>query len=218
MIYLDNAATTFPKPPAVRREVERCLREYCGNPGRSAHKLSLAAAEAIYDCRLAAAELFGIPSPEKIIFTYNTTYALNMAIKGLLRRGDHVLISDMEHNAVFRPVHRLAELGEISYDIFPTGCADPHGVTENILSAIRRLLRPNTRMLITAHIPNLCSAVMPLDSSAVVPFSLILTLVSTQSMLSQTCGWSGLSRINVTLSIGHRYGAGITSAVNGRYE
>lgn len=163
MIYLDNAATTFPKPPAVRREVERCLREYCGNPGRSAHKLSLAAAEAIYDCRLAAAEFFGIPSPEKIIFTYNTTYALNMAIKGLLRRGDHVLISDMEHNAVFRPVHRLAELGEISYDIFPTGCADPHGMTENILSAIRRLLRPNTRMLITAHIPNLCSAVMPLE-------------------------------------------------------
>lgn len=164
MIYLDNAATTFPKPPAVRREVERCLREYCGNPGRSAHKLSLAAAEAIYDCRLAAAELFGVRSPERIIFTYNTTYALNMAIKGLLHRGDHVLISDMEHNAVFRPVHRLAELGEISYDIFPTGCANPVRSTEDILLALRRLLRPNTRMLITAHIPNLCSAVMPLEA------------------------------------------------------
>lgn len=164
MIYLDNAATTFPKPPAVRREVERCLRDYCGNPGRSAHKLSLAAAEAVYDCRLEAAELFGISSPERIIFTYNTTYALNIAIKGLLRRGDHVLISDMEHNAVLRPVHRLAELGEISYDIFPTGCADPLGSTEDILVALRRLLRPNTRMLITAHIPNLCSAVMPLDA------------------------------------------------------
>lgn len=163
MIYLDNAATTFPKPPAVRHETERCLREYCGNPGRSAHKLSLAAAEAVYDCRLAAAELFGIASPEKIIFTYNTTYALNLAIKGLLHRGDHVLISDMEHNAVFRPVYRLAELGEISYDIFPTGCADPHWLTEEMLPSLRRLLRPNTRMLITAHIPNLCSAVMPLD-------------------------------------------------------
>lgn len=164
MVYLDNAATTFPKPPAVRREVERCLREYCGNPGRSAHKLSLAAAEAVYDCRLAAAELFGIQSPERIIFTYNTTYALNMAIKGLLRRGDHVLISDMEHNAVFRPVHRLAELGEISYDIFHTGCADQLGSTEDILRSIRGLLRPNTRMLITAHIPNLCSAVIPLEA------------------------------------------------------
>ncbi|MBE6575973.1 MAG: aminotransferase class V-fold PLP-dependent enzyme [Ruminococcaceae bacterium] len=163
MIYLDNAATTFPKPPAVRREVERCLREYCGNPGRSAHKLSLAAAEAVYDCRLASAELFGISSPERIIFTYNTTYALNMAIKGLLHRGDHVLISDMEHNAVFRPVHRLAALGEISYDIFPTGCADPPGSAEDILLALRKLLRHNTRMLITAHIPNLCSAVMPLE-------------------------------------------------------
>lgn len=163
MIYLDNAATSFPKPPSVRREVERCLRDYCGNPGRSAHKLSLAAAEVVYDCRLAAAELFGVSSPERIIFTYNTTYALNMAIKGLLRRGDHVLISDMEHNAVFRPVHRLAELGEISYSIFPTGCTDPFGSAEDLLCALRKLIRPNTRMLITAHVPNLCSAVMPLD-------------------------------------------------------
>ena len=161
IVYLDNAATTFPKPYSVRRAIDRCLREYCGNPGRSAHALSLAAAKAIYDCRLEAAELFGIASPERIIFTYNTTYALNMAIKGLLRRGDHVLISDMEHNAVYRPVHALAAFGEISYDIFPTHCLHPNRNTEQILSSIANLIRPNTRMLVASHVSNLCSAALP---------------------------------------------------------
>ena len=148
MIYLDNAATTFPKPPSVRREVDRCLRDYCGNPGRSAHALSLAAAEAIFDCRREAAELFGLPSPEQIIFTYNTTHALNMAIKGLLRRGDHVLISDMEHNAVYRPIWLLHAFGEITFDIYPTYPASPEADVEAILDGIRQRIRPNTRMLI----------------------------------------------------------------------
>lgn len=162
MIYLDNAATTFPKPPAVRREVDRCMRDYCGNPGRSAHALSLAAAEAVYDCRVAAAELFGVPSPDRVVFTYNTTYALNMAIKGLLHRGDHVLISDMEHNAVYRPVWALANFGEITFDIFSTNCVNPDRTDADVLAAIEAALKPNTRMVIVSHASNLCSACMPI--------------------------------------------------------
>ncbi len=163
MIYLDNAATTFPKPPSVRREIDRCLRDYCGNPGRSAHRLSLLAAEAVYDCREAAAELFGIESPERIIFTYNTTYALNMVIKGMLRRGDHVLISDMEHNAVYRPIYALSSFGEISYDVFPTypESADSENA-DIILAAIAERIKPNTKMIIASHVSNLCSAKLPL--------------------------------------------------------
>lgn len=162
MIYFDNAATTFPKPPTVRREIDRCLRDYCGNPGRSAHALSLAAAEAIYDCRTEAAALLGVPSPEQIIFTYNTTHALNMAIKGLLRRGDHVLISDMEHNAVYRPIWALASFGEITYDVYPTFPQTPVPDTSAILAGIEERIRPNTRMVIASHISNLCSAVLPI--------------------------------------------------------
>ena len=162
MIYFDNAATTFPKPPSVRREIDRCLRDYCGNPGRSAHALSMAAAQAIYDCRIEAASLFGAPSPEQVIFTHNTTHALNLAIKGLLRKGDHVLISDMEHNAVYRPIWALAGVGEISYDIFPTFPKLPEPNASAILAGIEEKLRPQTRMVIAAHVSNLCSAALPL--------------------------------------------------------
>ena len=81
MIYLDNAATSFPKPQTVTNEVYKCLNNYCGNPGRGSYPLSLKAAEKVYECREAAAQLFGCTNPENIIFTLNTTHALNMIIK-----------------------------------------------------------------------------------------------------------------------------------------
>ena len=118
MIYFDNAATTFPKPPAVIREMARCMREYGGNPGRSGHALSLAAAEAIYDVRVAVSSFFGVKKPENVIFTQNTTDALNLAVDGISRMGDHFLISDMEHNSVYRTVAGFCEKKGMRYDIF----------------------------------------------------------------------------------------------------
>ena len=120
MIYLDHAATSFPKPREVLSEMTRCMRFYGGNPGRGSHSLSLAAAEKVYACRRAAAELVGSRHPERLAFTLNATSAINTVVKGLLRTGDHVLISDMEHNAVLRPVARLAREGRITYTVFPT--------------------------------------------------------------------------------------------------
>ena len=163
MIYLDNAATSFPKPSAVICEQERCMRDYCGNPGRGSHALALAAAEKIYECRTEIADFFGGAGAEQVVFTMNTTMALNMAIKGLLHRGDHVLISDMEHNAVFRPIYKLAREGVISYDIFPTMTLDPSRSPEAICKGIEARIRPNTRMLVCAHASNICSAVLPLE-------------------------------------------------------
>lgn len=164
MIYFDNAATTFPKPASVSAEVERCIRSWCGNPGRGAHALSRAAAEKIYECREEAASFFGLDAPENVIFTVNTTTALNMAIKGLLRRGDHVLISDMEHNSVFRPIDRLAREGQISYDIFPTLCNEEKIPTaSDICREIECRLRKNTRAVICTHASNICSAALPLS-------------------------------------------------------
>lgn len=162
MIYLDNAATSFPKPRNVISEQMRCMRLYCGNPGRGSHKLALASAEKIYECRTLIAKLFGSDHPERVCFTMNTTMALNFAIKGLLHEGDHVLISDMEHNAVYRPISKLASDGKITYDVFPTFLLDPNRSTARICSAIAHLIKPNTKMLICSHASNICSATLPL--------------------------------------------------------
>ncbi len=163
MIYLDNAATSFPKPRRVIDEVTRCMRFYCGNPGRGSHALAMAAAEKIYECRCECASFFGASSPQSVAFTANATQALNTVIKGLLRTGDHVLISDMEHNAVLRPVHRMAQEGVIEYDVFSTMVNDPRRSAVRICAGIARLVRPNTKMLICAHASNICSAVLPLE-------------------------------------------------------
>ena len=162
MNYLDNAATTFPKPLSVYEEVARCMTRYCGNPGRSAHTLSLEAARKIYECRSLIAELFGVSELERIAFTLNTTYALNTVIKGVLKKGDHVIISDLEHNAVLRPIHKLYESGDIEYDIFSSMLLSPRRSPTLICAKIASLLRPNTRMVIATHASNVCSATLPI--------------------------------------------------------
>ena len=162
MIYFDNAATSFPKPRRVSEEQLRCMQIYGGNPGRGSHALALAAAEKIYECREELASFFGSSNPENVIFTMNTTMALNIAIKGLLQKGDHVLISDMEHNAVFRPIYKLAREGVITYDVFETFPSLPSRTPEMICASILEKIRPNTRMLVCAHASNICSATLPL--------------------------------------------------------
>lgn len=161
LIYLDNAATSFPKAPEVLAEVQKAIKDYGGNPGRGSHPLALKAAETIYECRSLAAEQFGAGAPENVVFTLNTTYALNLLIKGLLRPHDHILISDLEHNAVYRPLYRLASEHLIEYDIFPTyperGCPPTdicHGIAER--------LKPNTKLLLCTHSSNICSAILPI--------------------------------------------------------
>jgi len=161
MIYLDNAATTFPKPQSVIDETCRCMREYGGNPGRGAHSLSLAAAGKVFECREELCALFDASDTDRVFFTPNTTYGINFVLKGLLRKGDHVLISDMEHNAVWRPIERLAEQGVIEYDVFKTYAKSPHSSSWRICADIERHIKPNTRMVVCTHASNICSFVMP---------------------------------------------------------
>ena len=161
-IYLDNAATTFPKPLGVLTEVGDCIRRYCGNPGRGSHPLAMASAERIFECRSAAAELLGLKTPETVIFTMNTTYAINLFLKGFLKRGDHVLISDLEHNAVFRPIWKLAREGVIEYDLFPSMCNQKNASPTRICAGIAKRLKPNTRLVLCAHASNICSYVLPI--------------------------------------------------------
>ena len=161
MIYFDNAATSFPKPEAVIRAMENAMRT-CGNPGRGSHRLAMNASEILYDCRSEAAKFFDAESSENVVFTWNATAALNQAIKGLARKGDHLLISDLEHNAVLRPVQKLADQGRITYGIFPSFATDPGRTAEMICRAVEERITPKTKLLICTHASNICSAVMPI--------------------------------------------------------
>ncbi len=156
MIYLDNAATGFPKPESVIDEVTLCIKDYCGNPGRGSHALALASAEKIYECREMLSNFVGLDRPEGVIFTENATHAINLLIKGVLKHGDHVILSDMEHNSVYRPIYRLFRENGVRFDIFPTH------PSEGIVKAVERLMRRNTKLVICAHSPNITSAVLPI--------------------------------------------------------
>ena len=163
MIYLDNAATSFPKPPQVIEEMARCMREYCGNPGRGSHKLALAAAEKIYDCRVALSDFFHADAPENVVFCQNATHALNIAILSLARKGAHFICSDMEHNSVRRPLEYLARKRGCSYSVFDSYVRDPDRNAKKICSSISSLIRPETVAVISTACPNVCSTRMPLD-------------------------------------------------------
>ena len=157
MIYFDNAATTFPKPPSVIREMFRCMKEYGGNPGRSGHRLSLAAAEAVFDTRTLIAEFFGISKAENVIFTSNCTGALNLAIGGIARKGDHFLISDLEHNSVLRVVSNLCREKGMSFDVFHALASD-----DAVLNEMDKKIRPNTKAVISTQASNICPRILPI--------------------------------------------------------
>jgi len=158
LIYFDNAATSNPKPPAVLEAIATCVRERGGNPGRGAHRLSLAAAETVYTCREAACTLLGAAAPEQIVFMPSATYALNAALWGLVHEGDHVLYSELEHNAVMRPLYALRAARHISLERFRVIGLDD----EAILQDIAHRIRPDTRLLVCVHASNVCSVYLPL--------------------------------------------------------
>lgn len=156
MIYLDNAATTRPKPPGVAEAVARAMADY-GNCGRGAHDDALSAARTVYAVRRQAAALFGCPRADRVAFTQNSTHALNIAISGLLGPGDHVLSTDLEHNSVLRPLYRLEEQGA-AVDFVP---ADRSGRLD--YGAFERLLRPETKAVVCTHASNLTGDMVDID-------------------------------------------------------
>lgn len=157
MIYFDNAATSFPKPAHTVNEATDCMLHWCGNPGRGAHALSRRAADRLFACREALAALLGIRDPTRIVFLQNTTMALNVALKGLLRPGDHVLCSELEHNAVVRPLYALKAHG-VDFDTFPV----VGRTTEQILEGIRARRQKNTAAIVCLHTSNVCSIALPI--------------------------------------------------------
>ena len=151
MIYLDNPATSMQKPACVLSAMDRNTRNASVNAGRGGHRASIMGASGIGETQEALADFFGIKNPERIAFTQNATYALNMAIMGFLSPRDHVIITSMEHNSVLRPVHRLCSYTIVSANA--EGEIDPKD--------IERAIRRNTKMVITTHASNVCGTVMP---------------------------------------------------------
>ena len=149
MIYLDNAATTLHKPPQVAKAVADALQSM-GNSARGTHAGSMAASHTVYDTRVKLAKLFGCPRADRVAFTANITEALNIAVNGLIGRGDHVITTDCEHNSVLRPLYRLADEQGVEVSFVP---ADRQGNLD--YNAFERLMQPHTRAIVCTHASNL---------------------------------------------------------------
>lgn len=161
-LYFDNAATSWPKPEEVYRAVDAALR-FGGNPGRSHHLRSRAADRILYSARERLTHFFGGDEPSSLVFAFSATDALNMAIKGLFREGDHVLTSPYEHNSVSRPLHALVREGRISVSEIPR---DPDGGLD--LASLPSLFRRNTRLVICTHASNVSGRLMPVEEISAV--------------------------------------------------
>jgi len=156
IIYMDNAATTWPKPPQVMEAMERCMREAAANPGRGGHRMAVQASRVLFEGRKALAKLFRVGNPNDIAFALNTTHALNMALAGWLRAGDHVVTTSVEHNSVRRPLEAMKRKLGLNVTYVGTdaqGRLDPRKVREAI--------RPETRLIALGHSSNLLGTIAP---------------------------------------------------------
>lgn len=154
MIYFDNAATTGVKPQCVIRAVNTALREYSANPGRSSHEPSIKTATAVFEAREKASEFFGASGPENVIFTMNCTHSLNCVIKGILKPGDHAIVSTLEHNAVMRP---LVKSG-VAYDMARVSLTDDN----ETIKEFEKRIRPNTKLIICTGASNVLGKILPI--------------------------------------------------------
>jgi cysteine desulfurase family protein len=161
MIYFDNAATSWPKPPGVAEAMTRFIKEVGANPGRAAHRQAIESGRIVYGAREAVCELFHAPDPLRLVWSKNVTEALNLALRGLLRPGDHVVTSSMEHNSMMRPLRALEgtperHLGGVEVTVVEcsaSGVLDP--------AEVEAAIRPNTRMVALNHASNVVGTLLP---------------------------------------------------------
>jgi len=155
LIYFDNAATSWPKPVCIFEAMNHFLKEVGANPGRSGHRLSVEAARIVYNAREAVAQLFNAPDPLRVVFTHNATEALNLALQGVLRSGDHVITSSMEHNSMMRPLRALEKQGT---ELTIVQCSK-EGFLEP--DDVKAAIRQNTRLIAINHASNVVGSLLP---------------------------------------------------------
>ncbi len=157
MIYFDNAATSYPKPESVVKAVSDSFKYYCANPGRSGHDLSVKASEIVYKTRVLLNEFFNGYGDENVTFTLNCTDSLNKAIKGVVKKGDHIIISSLEHNSVLRPVHALKEQGVGDYTVF-----EVEKSKEKTIENFEKSFKENTILCVVTSVSNVFGDILPL--------------------------------------------------------
>ncbi len=179
LIYLDNAATSWPKPAETIEAINRFNYEIGVSPGRSGHRLSIESARLVYDTREAIAKLFSIEDPLNIVFTKNATEALNLAIVGFLKKGDHVITSSVEHNSVMRPLREMEKRG---VEISTAPCSEKGELDPG---EIRALIKKNTRAIYLTHASNVTGTILPVNEVGKIAkeHNLIFCVDS-----AQTCG------------------------------
>jgi len=179
-MYLDHAATSFPKPKQFWEELFVYQNEVGGSPGRGAHRAAERAAETVYETRKELAGLFSVDNPSKIVFTANATESLNLALLGLLQQGDHVVTTSLEHNSVVRPLNHLVGTRNLLVSCVPSG---PSGELDP--SDVRRAIRPNTRLVVVNHASNVTGWIVPLEEigSLVAPIPLLVDATQTAGLV-----------------------------------
>ena len=199
MIYLDNAATTYPKPEATYERIDHVLRNIGGSPGRASHRMAIEADRVIFSARESLAKLFGIGDSSRLVFTKNATEALNTALKGILEPGDHLITSAFEHNSVARPVKRLETEG--------VNVTWLRGATPGLLtpSEVRAAFTPETKLVCITHASNVFGEILPAaDIGAVCREEAVLFMLDA----SQTAGAIPLSlntlNVDILAGTGHK--------------
>ena len=215
-VNFDNAATSFPKPPQVIAAATNAMTRYGGNPSRGGHRLAMAASAAVYEVREAAAKMFG-GTPENTVFTYNCTHALNYAIKGVMRPGDHIVISSLEHNSVSRPAAALGRRGcEMSvFTVYPDD--------ERTLRSLAAAVTPKTRVVACTAASNVTGQLLPISRIGSFCRENGICLIVDGA---QACGIVPLSlsgdNINILCTAGHKALYGLTGTglllSDGKYE
>ncbi|HDQ16357.1 MAG TPA: aminotransferase class V-fold PLP-dependent enzyme [Bacteroidetes bacterium] len=157
-LYLDNSATSWPKPVSVVEAISRFMTECGASPGRSGHKKAIEAARMVYETREMLRNFFNADTSDRVVFTQNLTLAMNIALKGILKKGDHVIISHTEHNSVIRPLRHLENQGLIEISVVP---CNSEGQID--LEAFSKTFKPNTKLVACIHGSNVSGAILPIE-------------------------------------------------------
>lgn len=200
MIYLDNAATTYPKPVSVLHTAEKALYDYGANPGRSGHRLSLETSKQVFGAREKCAEFFG-GETENTVFTLNCTHAINFAVKGVCQSVGHchVTTSDLEHNSVIRPLHALYKQKRISYSIADSGESD-----SELLASLERLIRRDTAVIVITAGCNVNGRITPLSDIAQLCRKHNICLIADCAQAAGVIPLSLSDGINIICAPGHK--------------
>lgn len=200
MIYLDNAATTYPKPVSVLHTAEKALYDYGANPGRSGHRLSLETSKQVFGAREKCAEFFG-GETENTVFTLNCTHAINFAVKGVCQSVGHchVITSDLEHNSVIRPLHALYKQKRISYSIADSGNSD-----SELLASLERLIRRDTAVIVITAGCNVNGRITPLSDIATLCRRHNICLIADCAQAAGVIPLSLSDGINIICAPGHK--------------